>query len=199
MGVAAGFQGQADYFLAGLVQSLRRDAVGHPAISPRHHATRHVGRGAADQDGRVRLLHRLGRRVDGREVDMPAVELAGFVSPQLFHGGDGFAGVADTLGEFDAEQLGFLPEPAGADAEEETSVAEIVEGGDLLGQQDGVALRHQADARAQLERRGYRRGPAQRDEGINAFVVHLRYHAVGRTGPRRLGAGRYGGMFRHPQ
>ena len=144
-------------------------------------------------------LRRLGRGVDGREVHILAVKLAGFVSPQRLHRQHRLPGVGGPLGEFNAEQLRFLPQPAGADAEQEAPAAEVVQGGDFLGQQDGVALRHQADARTQFERAGDRRGPPQRHKGVHAFVVHLRDDPVRRARPGRLGAGGDGRVFRHPQ
>ena len=69
---------------------------------------------------------------------MPAVELAGLFGPQFFHGFDGLAGIADPLREVQTEKLGLLAKPSGADAEQEPTVAEVVQCGDLLGQQYGL-------------------------------------------------------------
>ena len=145
------------------------------------------------------LLRRLGRRIDRRKVHILAVKLPGFVSPQRLHGQHRLPRVAHPLGELDAEQLRFLPQPAGADAEQKPPAAEVVQGGDFLGQQNGVALRHQADARAELQRAGNRRGPPQRHKGIHAFVVHLRDDPVRRPRPGGLGPGGNCRVFRHPQ
>ena len=108
-------------------------------------------------------------------------------------------GVADALGELDAEQLGFLPQPAGADAEEEPPAAEVVEGGNLLGQQDGVAFGDEADAGAELEVGGNRRSPPQRDKWVDALVVHLRDDAVRGAGPGRFGPGWNGRVLGNPE
>src|SRR5690606_30399300 len=59
-----------------------------------------------------------------------------------------------------------------------------VEGGDLLGQQDRVALDDQRDAGADAQPLGDGGGGGQRDEGVERPVVRLRQ--LSPAGPRRL-------------
>ena len=73
--------------------------------------------------------------------------------------------------EVAAHHLGLLPEPARADAEDEPSARELVQGGNLLGQKQGVALRDQANAGAQLDCVGDGGSPGQRDKRVNDVGV----------------------------
>ena len=68
-----------------------------------------------------------------------------------------------------------------------------------FGQQDRIAFRHEANAGTQFERGRYRRSPSERNERIDAFVVHLRDCSVGGSRPGRLGAGGDGRVFWNPK
>src|SRR6185369_15411542 len=82
----------------------------------------------------------------------------------------------------------LLPVPARADAEEEAAPAEVIEGGDLLREEEWIALRDQRDAGAELQRRRHPRGARESDEGIDEVRVALGDDAVGGAGEaaRRL-------------
>ena len=84
--------------------------------------------------------------------------------------------------------LHLLDVPAAADGEDEAAARELVEAGDRFRGDDRVALRHQADAGAELERFGRRGGERQRDERIVRVRIALRQLAA--AGERRTAAGR---------
>jgi hypothetical protein len=68
----------------------------------------------------------------------------------------------------------FVLVPAVADAEKETAARDLVHRGDLLGGLDRVALSDQANAGAEQQRFGHRRGCTQHHERVHHVVVFLR-------------------------
>jgi len=52
--------------------------------------------------------------------------------------------------EVAAHEFGFLPQPARANAEQEAAAAKPIEAGDLLGQEEWIALGNQGNARGEF-------------------------------------------------
>jgi hypothetical protein len=111
-------------------------------------------RGSADDDRRVRALHRLGQRVEGNEV----VVLAGVGERPV---GPGAADDLELLLEqFEAhaegrelEAIGLVLAlvPACADAEIDSSARDVVDGGDRLGEHRWMAERDRRDQHAEAQ------------------------------------------------
>lgn len=133
---------------------------------------------AADVDGRVRPLHRLGPGEDGVEIDEPAVELGLVRGPQLAHRPQAFVGEQTPRGGVGTVVAHLLAVPADADTEDGAAVGDQVEGGHLLGRVDRVALRDQGDPGAQQQAPGDGGDHGQGDEGVEGAVVHLRQFAA---------------------
>src|SRR5205807_5969362 len=121
---------------------------------------------AADDDGRVPLLHRLGIAPDLVEPDELAVELRLARGPDLLHREHALAEEPPPLLERGAVVLHLLGVPAAADAEEDAAVREAIERGDLLRGRDRIALDDEADAGPEPEPLGRPGRRHQRDEGI---------------------------------
>ena len=117
------------------------------------------------------LLRRLGKRPHRWKVVECPVIFRFFFGPKLFHRQVRFSGLAPPVRKVPAHDLRLLLQPAGANAEENPAVGKIVQGGNLFGEQQGIALRDQTDARPQLERRGDGRGPRQSHKGVS-HVTH---------------------------
>ena len=91
----------------------------------------------------------------------------------------------------------LLAVPAGADPEQEPAVGDAVDRRDLLGGRDRVALDDQADAGADEQPLGRRRGGGQRDERVVDPPVLVGQLAAGRIG--RLAADRDVGVLGEPE
>src|SRR5262252_7450268 len=70
-----------------------------------------------------------------------------------------------------AHELRLLAQPTRADAEEEAPAAEEVERGDLLGQDQRVPLRHEDDARAELDAARHAGGAGEGHEGVDEVPI----------------------------
>ena len=156
---------------------------GHPAIAVVDDAVEDGWAGAAEDDRRVRVLHRLGPLPGRGDVDMAPVVLGNLVRPEgldrlhlLPHEAEAGRGV-------DAVGLHLLVVPAGADAEDDATVGDLVEGRDLLGRVDGVALGDEGEGGDDLDLLGDGGGGGQRDEGVeHALVAHGRLGGEGEVG-----------------
>src|SRR5262249_23446084 len=102
-------------------------------------ALEHVLCGAAKQDGRMRLLDRLGIGAHGREIEEFAMKLRRIVGPERLHYLERLARLRPAARKIAAEDLDFLLQPPCADAKNEASAAVVIEGRDLLGQMQGIA------------------------------------------------------------
>jgi hypothetical protein len=118
-------------------------------------------------------------------------------------GGYGFWTGFDTLarqlvaaGESGAVVGHLVLVPAVADAEQEATARDLVDRSDLLGGLDRVALGDQADAGAEQQRLGHRRGRPQHHERVHHVVVFLRQ--IPAAGKGRLARQRNVGMLGHP-
>jgi hypothetical protein len=76
---------------------------------------------AADEDGRMRFLHRLRSAVRRREVHVLAVVLGGIVGPKCFDGLDALVQQGTAGLRVGAVVAQLLDVPAGADAEHEAT------------------------------------------------------------------------------
>src|SRR5438067_2107334 len=84
---------------------------------------------AAEQDGRVRLLHRLRPRPEGLEAHEVALEGRLVLGPDALHGEHALAQHAPALLEVGAVILHLLGVPPAADAEEDAPAREEVQAG----------------------------------------------------------------------
>ena len=171
LGVAAAFVGQGVQLAASVLDLGRGGAVGEPAVAPAGHPPEDIAGHAAEEDGRVGLLGGLGVHIDGREVVVLAVVFGLFLGPEGLEGGHGFAGLGPAVVEVAAHHFGFLAVPAGADAEDEASVAVLVQDGDLLGEDERVAFRHQGDAGAEFDAISDGGGHGEGDVGFGEVAV----------------------------
>ncbi len=171
---------------------LDRSASGdrNPALAIAQRAARTLGEGAADDDRRVRLLHRLGPGHNRVEVDELAVVFGLGFRPDLLHRLDALAHQLGAALEGGAVVLHLLGIPADADAEQEAALRHLVYRGHLLGGLDRIALVDQAYPGADFQLRGGRRGGGEGHKGVHAVVVALRQVAAAGEG----GAARGGDM-----
>src|SRR5207249_2548322 len=168
-----------------------------PAVAVVDHARERARAVAAEQDGRVGLLHRLRPRPEGREAHEVALERRLVLGPDALHGEHALAQHAPALLEVGAVVLHLLGVPPAADAEEDAPAREEVQAGDLLGGGDRVALDEQADPRADLERGGHGGRCRQRDEQVVRAPVLLRQGRA--AGPRASPRDRDVGVLREPE
>ena len=118
--------------------------VRHPLPRPREFA--------ADHHRRMRLLHRLRIADDGREVHPAPVELRRRLRPQLLHRVDILPRLRPPAGEVRSQHFRLALQPARSDAEDEPPARHQVQRRHFLGQPYRIPLRHQTDARTQLDR-----------------------------------------------
>ena len=147
----------------------------------------------------MRSLDRSWERVYGRKVVVLAVVLALDFGPEGLHGQNRLTGLSPTMREVPAHDFGLFLQPTGADAEQESTAGVHVQGGDLLGEQQRVPLRHETDAGAQLDLGRDCRRPGKGNEGIDDVGVDSWNDTVRRSRP---GTGRCDGNYRvlrHPQ
>src|SRR5215471_8725755 len=174
--------------LVGVQSDLGAAAARKPAVAEIDHALQRVLALAAEQDGRMWLLGRLGPRPAPVEVDMSAVELGLVLRPDLLEGPHLLLELPEAGLEVGAVVLHLLGVPATTDAEQEATVAEHVETGHRLGGGEGVALDDEADAGADLEvLGGGRRGHEGHERIVGALVL------LGQRPPSREGAAPAGG------
>jgi hypothetical protein len=84
--------------------------------------------------------------------------------------------------EVAAHDLSLFFEPAGANAKNKAAVGKAIQGGNHFGQHQRIALRHQANTRAQLDRGGDGGRLSQSDKGVR-HVAHRGGYGSIRTAP----------------
>ena len=178
-GVPSGRLGQLRERGASLDDVFGGRAGGHPTVAPSHHAFENVGGVASQHHRGMRFLRGLGLAADLGEIDVPTVEFGGVLGPQFLHGQHVFPSLSPTMVEVRAHYFAFLAEPAGADAEDEPASRIVVQGGDLLGQVQGIVLGDQADASAQFQGCGGCGGKGQADEWVDLVAHELRDGSIG--------------------
>ena len=109
--------------------------------------------------------------VDAGEVDETTVVLGMLVVPQRLHRVEVLVSDSAALREVGAERPELCFEIAGPDAEHHPTSREHVEGRQLLGKHEGIALGKNDDAGGQTDRRGVRRRPRQREQRVERRVL----------------------------
>ena len=139
-------------------------------------------------DRRVGGLDGLGLGKDRVEIDKLTVVLGRVVGPDRLHRLDALAHQLPAGVEGGAVVFHLFGIPATADAEEEASVRDMIDRGDLFRRGDRITLNDKTDAATDLEVLGGGGRCGKRHEWIHRLVVHLRQ--VGAAGPRAPSAGR---------
>ena len=102
----------------------------------------------------------------GELIDVP-MERGRVVAPETLHRRDSFVGHPAPLREIGSQEGEFFREPADAESEQETFTGQHVQGGGLLGHQDGIALGQDEGGRAHLQVGGQVHHRGQGDEGLD--------------------------------
>src|SRR5215471_14565194 len=145
----------------------------------------------------MRLLYGFGIGTDQWKIEILTVVLRLVIGPQRLHDLNGFPGLCPAVYEVTAHEFSFLTQPARANAEQEAAATKPIKAGDLLSQEEWIALGHQGNARAEFNGAGDPRSPGQRDIGIGEMGIGPGNLATG----GREGAGavhRHRGMLRVP-
>ena len=139
------------------------------------------------QDRRVWFAVRLGVGPDRVEIHHLAVKLGLILGPQRLHRQDTLAHQLEARCVDRAVIFHLLGIPAAADAEHKSPARQLVQARHAFGGDDRIALRHQADAGAELERFGRRGGEGQRDERVVGVAIAFRKLAAARKGRAAAG------------
>src|SRR6202022_757606 len=115
-----------------------------PTVAVADRASSRPWKGAAENDRRGRLLHRLRPGHDRAEFDKLAAIFRLRVGPDRLHCFDLLAHLPHARRKDRAVVLDLLLVPSATDAEQETSARHMIERGDELGGLDRVALDHEA-------------------------------------------------------
>ncbi len=145
----------------------------------------------------MRPLGRLGVGPDRVEIDHLAVILGLLLGPQRLHRQDALAHQPEAGVVAGAVVFHFLDVPAAADPEDDAAAGELVEAGDAFRGNDRIALGDQADAGAEQQLLGRRRGEGQRDERV--VGVGIAPGQLAAAGKRALPADRDVRVLRHEQ
>src|SRR5204862_4150206 len=129
---------------------LRRARMRDPAVAVRQRPAGGVREHAADDDGRVRLLHRLRPGHHRAEIDDLAVIFRLVLGPDCLHCLVLLTHLLEARGVDGAMVFHLVLIPAAADPEQEPAAGYLVEGRDELGGLDRVALDDETDAGAEL-------------------------------------------------
>src|SRR5262245_19184724 len=120
-----------------MLHLLQADPDRHPGVAPGYDALEHAaGRNRPQDNGRMRLLGRLRERTDGGEIIVPPVILSLLLSPEGLHRHDGLLSLRPAVREVASHDLRLLFEPACSYTKEKPATGEVIERGDLLGQEE---------------------------------------------------------------
>ena len=145
----------------------------------------------------MRFLRGLRIRAHGREIEEFAMKLGCVLGPERLHHVERFPCLRPPAREIAAKYLDFLFQPPRADAKDEAASAMVIQGGDLLGQEQWITLRHQSDSGCQLQRRRHPRRTCQGDVGVREMRIGPGDGAA-RGWERARTLDRHGGMLRIP-
>ncbi len=112
---------------------------------------------------------------------MVAVERSDVFGPQGAHHTDVLVGSLSACAEVAADGFGFLADPPDTDAQLEASAAEPIEGGELFGQDQRVALRQDQYAGREPDTLGDRRDSRQPDQRVGLDGVRIERRAAARV------------------
>jgi hypothetical protein len=146
--------------------------MGHPAIAVRRCPGQRGVPIAADVDGRMRLLYRLGPGENRVEVNMLAVELGLVLGPDLLERDQLFVRDRSAGPWIRAVVAHFFTAPACAHPEDHPAAGYQVQAGDLLGRVDHIPLDQQGHPSPQQQVTGDRCCRRQRDEWVERTVIH---------------------------
>ena len=132
-----------------------------PALAVLDDVREELGSGAAAEQDRQRLLHRLRPRPARREVHVLAVVARLLLLPERAHRQDDLAGVLAAGRVVDAVVGHFVDVPAESGAEHEPAAGQLIERGERLRRDDRLALRGERDAGAEAQPGGDGRCGAQ--------------------------------------
>src|ERR1700720_3336385 len=163
---------------------MRAARIGDPAVAVADRAARAVREGAADDDRRVRLLHRLRPSPHLWNLGDPAVIFGLGFGPDLLHRLDLLAHLLEARREDGAVALDLVLVPPAADAEQKPAARDLVDRGDELCGLDRVALNDEAHPGPDLQGLGSHRRRRQCDERVHHVIVLLAEFAA--AGRRRL-------------
>src|SRR5262245_35408020 len=119
----------------------------------------------------MRLLGGFGIGADKWKIEILAVVLRLVMGPQRLHDLNGFPCLRPAMHEVTTHEFSFLPQPARAYTEQEATVAKPIKAGDLLGQEEWIALGNQGNARAEFNGAGDPGSPGQCDVGIGEMGI----------------------------
>ena len=186
--------------LLGLQDGWRAQADGHPSVAQLGGAADGRAGVAADPDGRMGFLHRLGVEPGARQLVILALELRLFLGPKLFEQADVLVGHRASLREgVQPQGLELLFHPADPCPQDNPTPREHVQGGQDLGGEHRVAVGEDEDVGAQPQPLG---AAGQKVEHRQRLVVGLLRveggHAVGGIGVERLNAARHHDVVADP-
>ncbi len=169
----------------------------HPAVAVRDRPPRAVRKRTTDDDRWMRCLDRFRPGEHRSERDERAMILRSLLGPDRFHRLDPFADQFPTAFEIGrAVVCHFFGVPSATDAKQKPASRHLIERGHQLGGLYRIALDHQTNASAQLNRFCHRGRERQRNERIHAFRVFARQFSALRK--RRLARDRNVRVLRRP-
>ena len=124
-------------------------------------------------------MGRLGIADNRWEIVVAAVVLGLILGPQLFQRFHRFPCLGPPVVEVTTHHGGLFAVPAGADSENEPSLAVQIEDRDLFGQDQRIAFRDQGDSGRQLDFAGDGGGHGQGDIRLREVTVSPRDLAAG--------------------
>src|SRR5262252_7063366 len=156
-------------FLAQLAQARLQPFRGGegrvPAVGQGHDAAQRGPRVAAHPERDV-SPYRLGKATHVLEGEESSLEAGALVAPAGAHDADRLVGPRAALIEGRAQQLDLLAHPSYARPENDPALREMVEGGEGLGGQHGMAVREDEHGGAELRPLCHRRDHAEGSEGL---------------------------------
>ncbi len=132
-----------------------------PAVAEGGCAAYGRGRRAADPDRRARLAHRARCDPHVPRRKARSGQLGELVGEGAGQRGHGFVGMASPLSEVARQELVLLGHVAGAHADDEAATREAVDGGELLGRPERMALGEDQHVGEQMRARRHGGQPAE--------------------------------------
>ena len=159
----------------------RSQSDGHPAVAQRRRPPDCRVSVAANPNGRVRFLHRLGQEPNAADFVVLAVKLWLLGRPKLFENLDVLVGNLAALGVgIEPHRLELFLHPAHAGTEDEPAAAQHVQRRQDLGSEHRVAVREDKHVGAQFDPSRAAGQEIQRGQRFEVGIVSLeRSHAIG--------------------
>src|SRR4029453_18437856 len=154
---------------AGRRGGVQREAI--PAVALLYGAPKRRLGVTADHDRRRRLLDGLGMRLDALEGGEAAAIRGRSLHPDGADRGEVLVGGEAALLERGAEGAELRLEIANADAEDEPAIRHDVERGQLLREDERIALGQDDDPRAEADPARVRGQEGERDDGVDDAIA----------------------------